>query len=107
MKWTQTLLLSLVLGPTSAVTLAQTVGGGTCNSSSLNGTYAFTMNGRQVTNGTFAKVLQSVGTAVFDGQSKATLTLTVNTNAAAGTPQTSPGTYTVQANCTGTLTGVN
>jgi hypothetical protein len=49
--------------------LAQTqIGGGTCNSSSLNGTYALSLTGRAVSaTGTFTNALQGNGSATFDG----------------------------------------
>lgn len=84
--------------------LAQTrIGGGTCNSSSLNGTYAVSITGRQVTSaGTFMSVFQANGSANFDGQNKVTMTLTANTLQSVGTPLTWSGTYSLQANCVGT-----
>src|ERR1700683_1409711 len=79
------------------------IGGGTCSSASLNGTYSLTLSGRDVNSSvTFAKVLEGVGTATFDGQSKVTFNLTSNTNQSSGISQTWTGTYTLQANCVGT-----
>ena len=88
---------------------AQTqIGGGTCNSSTLNGTYELSMSGRQVTSaGAVSKVLHAVGTAAFDGQSKVTLTMTANIVSAAqnfGTPLVYSGTYSLQSNCLGSVT---
>jgi hypothetical protein len=78
--------------------------GGPCNSSTLNGTYSLTLSGRDVSSAvSFSNVVQGVGTATFDGQSKATFTLTDNTNAASGQALTWSGTYSLQANCTGVL----
>src|SRR5579863_4467503 len=74
------------------------IGGGTCSSSSLSGVYSLTLTGRDVNASLiFAKVLDGVGTATFDGQSKVTFSLTNNTNQAAGTASTWSGTYTLQA----------
>lgn len=86
--------------------LAQTtIGGGTCNSATLNGVYALTLTGRQVNSaGGFTGVFQGNGSAVFDGLSKVTIALTADTNQAVGAAQNWSGTYTVQANCGGTLT---
>lgn len=88
----------------AAPVFAQTqIGGGTCNSSSLNGTYAVSMTARQVnSSGTFLGVLQGNGLASFDGLSNVTFSLTQNTNQASGTPLNWSGTYTVQANCAAT-----
>jgi uncharacterized protein (TIGR03437 family) len=91
----------LFVGLLSAPLLAQTqIGGGTCNSSSLNGTYAVSLSGRQVNDsGTFLSVLEASGTATFDGLSAVTIALTESTNQALGTSATWSGTYSVQANC--------
>ncbi|HXP85912.1 MAG TPA: hypothetical protein VN841_14405 [Bryobacteraceae bacterium] len=88
--------------------LAQTqIGGGTCNSSTLNGTYELSLSGRQVTSaGAVSKVLNAVGTAAFDGQSKVTLTMTANIVSAAqnfGNPLVYSGTYSLQSNCLGSV----
>ena len=81
------------------------IGGGTCSSASLNGTYSATLTGRDVSSTlTFSKALEGIGTATFDGQSKVAFTLTNNTNQSSGMSQTWSGTYSLQANCTGTLT---
>ena len=89
----------------SAPLMAQMqIGGGTCSSSSLSGVYSLTLTGRDVNASLmFAKVLEGVGTATFDGQSKVTFSLTNNTNQASGTAATWTGTYSLQANCSGTL----
>src|SRR5579862_4370572 len=75
-------LCSLLAAPV----LAQTqIGGGTCSSSSLNGTYAVSISGRQVSNaGNFATVFQAIGAATFDGQSAINIVLTEDTNQVAG-----------------------
>jgi hypothetical protein len=94
--------LCLLAGPLAA---QMQIGGGICSSASLSGTYSLTLTGRDVSSSaTFTKISEGVGSATFDGQSKVTLSLTTNTNAAAGTPQTLSGTYSLQANCSGTLT---
>jgi uncharacterized protein (TIGR03437 family) len=89
--------------------LAQTqIGGGTCNSSTLNGTYELLLNGRQFTAaGAISKIFHGVGTAAFDGQNKVTLTMTANIVSAAqtfGTPLVYSGTYSLQSNCLGSVT---
>jgi len=84
--------------------LAQTtIGGGTCNSGSLTGTYSVSLTGRLVPNGTFAGVFQSTGAAIFDGLSAVTINLMANTGQALGTALTWTGTYSVQANCAGVI----
>jgi uncharacterized protein (TIGR03437 family) len=85
----------------AAPLLAQTqIGGGTCSSSSLNGTYAVSITGRQVSSsGTFTSVLQANGSATFDGQSTITIALTEDSTQAVATALKWSGTYSVQANC--------
>jgi hypothetical protein len=81
------------------------IGGNTCDSGDLSGIYAFTLTGRQVTAaGNFTNVLQGNGSANFDGLNKVTITLTTDTLQSVGTPLTWTGTYTMQANCAGTVT---
>jgi hypothetical protein len=89
----------------AAPVLAQPqIGGGICSSATLNGTYSLTLSGRDVGSSvTFSKVTQGIGTATFDGLSKVTFLLTSNTNQAAGATQTLQGTYSMQANCIGTI----
>src|SRR5580693_9058272 len=85
----------------AAPLLAQTqIGGGTCSSSSLNGTYAVSLTGRQVSaSGTYTSVLQANGTATFDGLSTVNIKLAENTSLAAAAALTWSGNYNVQANC--------
>lgn len=80
------------------------IGGGICSSASLNGTYSLTLTGRDVSSSAiFTKLSQGVGSATFDGQSKITFSLTTNTNSTTGVAQTLSGSYSLQANCSGTL----
>lgn len=81
------------------------IGGGTCSSATLSGNYSATLTGRGLSSAvTFTSTLEGIGSATFDGQSKVTFSLTSNTNKAFGTPMTLSGTYTLQANCVGTVT---
>ena len=102
--------LSALLFPLFGVAvplLAQntSIGGGTCNSSTLNGTYAISLTGRQVTSaGAFTNVFQANGSATFDGQSSVKISLAADTLQAPGTQLSWSGTYSVQANCEGQLT---
>ena len=101
------LFACLYLAPIFTQTmLAQTsIGGDTCKSSSLNGNYSFTITGRQVgSTGSYAGVFQANGFVNFDGLSKASFTLTADTLQAAGTSLPWSGSYSIQANCAGTLT---
>jgi hypothetical protein len=81
------------------------IGGGTCSSATLNGSYSTSLTGRQLNSSVaFTNVAEAVGSVTFDGLSKAVLTLTSNTGSTTGTPQTLSGTYSLQANCVGVLT---
>jgi hypothetical protein len=80
------------------------IGGGTCTSSTLNGTYSITIAARDLgSTVTFSNVLQGGGLATFDGLSKVTFTLTNNTNKNFGVAQTWSGTYSLQSNCIGAV----
>lgn len=96
-------LLCLPLAPV----LAQTpvIGGGSvCSSATLKGTYAVSLSGRDISStGTFTNVFQANGTATFDGLSAVTLALTTDTLQAVATAAPMSGTYTVQANCVGSI----
>jgi uncharacterized protein (TIGR03437 family) len=82
-----------------------TIGGGTCDSSIVKGTYAVSFSGRQVSAaGTFTSVMQANGSATFDGLSQVTMALTVDTGQAVGTPTTWSGSYSLQSNCARQIT---
>jgi uncharacterized protein (TIGR03437 family) len=100
----QSALHFLFFGLLATPLLAQPqIGGGTCSSASLSGTYAVSITGRQVsTSGTFTNALQANGSATFDGLSAVTITLTEDTTQAVATSLTWSGTYSVQANCVAT-----
>ena len=99
-------LSCLIATPLLAQTTSTTsIGGGTCNSSSLNGTYAITLTGRQVTSaGAFTNVFQANGSASFDGLSTVAISLTADTLQALATSLPWSGTYSIQSNCEGQLT---
>jgi len=79
-------------------------GGNGCTNSTLYPTYALASNTRGVTNGSFFNAQQSVGTATFDGQGNGTLSVTQNSNMGAGQAISTQTTYSLGANCTGTIT---
>jgi uncharacterized protein (TIGR03437 family) len=95
----------LLAGLVAAPLVAQTqIGGGACNSSYLNGTYALSISARQVdASGTFLSVFEAIGSATFDGLSTVTIEGNENTNQAVGTTLNWSGTYSVQANCVAVL----
>lgn len=98
------LLFLMCLLPTP-LTAQTSIGGGTCSSSSLNGVYAATLTGRQLTpTATFANVLQANGSATFDGQSKVSMQFSADSLQGIGSPLNYSGTYSVQANCSGMIT---
>jgi uncharacterized protein (TIGR03437 family) len=85
--------------------LGQIISGGSCNTSTLNGTYSLGLNGRAISAaGSFAGTFQGIGMATFDGVSAVTFTGTDNTNVASGVSFTYSGTYTLPSNCYGTIT---
>jgi hypothetical protein len=98
-------LLCLPLAPALAQTpVIGAEGGGVCSSATVKATYAVSLSGRQISStGTFTNVFQATGTATFDGLSAVTLALTSNTLQAVATPVPMSGTYTVQANCVGSI----
>ena len=106
MKLSPTALAFLVTALMATPMLAQTqIGGGVCNSSTLTGTYALSMSGRQVSSaGAFTSVLQADGSATFDGLSTVTIAVTENTNQAVGASLNWSGTYSVQSNCAAVVT---
>jgi uncharacterized protein (TIGR03437 family) len=76
----------------------------TCTAATLTGTRSLALTGRDVSSSLiFTKTTQSVGTATFDGIGQVSFNLTTNTNLAQGTSQTWSGTYTLAANCVGTV----
>jgi len=89
--------LAVCIAPTAS---AQNLG---CSNASLNGTYAYTGSGTIVTPAALAGPFAEVGTQTFDGQGHTTATATASQG---GTilQFTITGTYTVNPNCTGTLT---
>ena len=108
MRRYSTTWLPIVFCLAGAPLTAQTaIGGGTCSSSTLMGTYELLLSGRQLTaTGGISKLFQGVGTAAFDGLSKITLTVTANTvtsSQAFGTPLVYSGTYSMQSNCIGAI----
>ena len=112
-KLPQMNILRLALAPllvslSMVASHAQVIGGGTCSNSSLSGSFAFNLNGRQLSSsGTFTSVSQSVGTATFDGQGQMTVAMTAATNSNAATAaqqQNLSGPYTLLSNCSGTAT---
>ena len=108
MKRLYSTLLPALVCLSAVPVLAQTaIGGGSCTSSTLNGTYEFLLNGRQVAaTGAVSKVFQGVGTAAFDGLSKVTLTMTTNVvgpSQSFGVPMVYSGTYSLQSNCVGSI----
>lgn len=97
--------LACVAGLLPAALHAQPqIGGGTCTSSALTGTYSLMLTGRNLSSAVaFSSVIQGVGLATFDGLSKVSFTLSNNTNQNFGVAQTWSGTYSLQSNCLGVI----
>jgi len=71
-----------------------------CSAATLSLIRSLTLTGRGVNaNGVLITVFQAVGTAAFDGEGN----VTFNLNTSTGTAATWGGTYTLGANCLGTL----
>ena len=91
--------LALCIAPTANAQVAQRG----CSNASLNGTFAYTGTGTIVSPAAFAGPFAEVGTQTFDGQGHTTATATAMQNGT--TLQFAiTGTYTVNPDCTGTLT---
>jgi uncharacterized protein (TIGR03437 family) len=80
----------------------------TCSNATLTGTHTLVLNGRDVLPGAaITKAYLSVGTATFDGNGNFTMILNANTAGAAAGSRNWSGTYSLPANCLGTLTVIN
>jgi uncharacterized protein (TIGR03437 family) len=98
-------LVFVALGLVGAIFAQPQIGGGTCSDASLSGDYWLSTAGRVVAStGTFNAVSQSVGMISFDGKGNFTSATTKNSNSATGQPKSVSGTYSMPANCYGTLT---
>lgn len=100
----------LVPGPLAAQTpLVIQIGGGTCSSQTLSGTFSLSLDGRSVSSsGALTGAMQGIGTATFDAKSEqVVLAMTANTNQATGIPLTWSGTYGIASggpeNCAANL----
>jgi hypothetical protein len=74
-----------------------------CSNASLQGTYAYTSTGTITSPAALAGPVAEVGMQTFDGQGNTTATALISQNGNI-TPLTITGTYTMNQNCTGTLT---
>jgi hypothetical protein len=108
------LILLLVVG---AAALLITVGAGyakdedatsraKCSEATLKGTYLFAQNGVEI-KGNDQVPFAIAGYDVFDGQGEVKGLASANFNGKITRKEPLPGTYTVKANCTGTLTFTN
>jgi hypothetical protein len=101
----KTIMAAILTLAASGVALAQTTG--TCSVQTLDGTYVFTAHGWNIVNGA------AVPKAIVEGinfKGDGTLTspfATVSINGSIIHASGGVGTYTLQSNCTGTLTFTN
>jgi uncharacterized protein (TIGR03437 family) len=79
----------------------------TCSASTLSGTYALVLDGRDVASAALTKASVAVGTATFDGSANVTFNLTDAVNSTPGAAQTLSGTYSLPSNCLGSVTITN
>ena len=78
-----------------------------CSNASLNGTYVFTIHG-QILAGPAAGIVDGIALATFDGQGNMTQIDAVSHNGVvAQVWRPGTATYTVNPNCTGSMTLVN
>lgn len=104
------LLLSAVMAVASGLAIAAPASASeedvvTCSLRSLRGVYEFSASGFNIVNG-IAAPKAIIERLVFDGRGNVltpAVSLSINGNIVQP-PQGNPGTYTVDANCTGTLT---
>jgi hypothetical protein len=105
----QTFYASLTLLFLSAVPVVHAQSG--CTYATLNGNYAFTISGwatpppKVLTEGKSSIPIAIVGVASFDGAGNWSTSFTYSHNGDISSGIAVPGTYTVNSNCTGTLTG--
>lgn len=89
----------------SIASATEDVEGGACSAKTLRGVYMFRASGHAIVNGA-ALPKAIIETLVFDGLGNVStpeISLSINGNIVQP-PQGSPGIYTVDADCTGTLT---
>jgi len=101
------LLCALIV--TLAVSSTLTAHASTCSNATIRGTYAFTVHGQiYLPDGSPALVVNGIAKTTFDGNGGLTQVDAVATNGAV-VPGWRPGTgtYSVNADCTGTMTIVN
>lgn len=90
-------MMVLVAGSVSAAELRQETDARRCSNKSLSGVYGFRFDG----SAPFAFL--TVGVNDFDGQGHFTATESINVGGVS-VPSSFSGTYSINANCTGTLT---
>jgi len=99
-----------ILGATSKHMARAAYAASGCSISTLTGNYGFTQTGffnfSKNGGGGYAPTAD-VGIANFDGTGHFTAMFTDSTNGKITTGLSAPGTYTVDSNCTGTMTIVN
>ena len=104
----RSVFLAVIFGLTSFAALGQTrpqIGGGTCSTSMVSGTYFYLVGGEVASSGGGA-IYAELGKLVADGSGN----VSGQSYASVGGQQTTyslSGTYTVQANCAGTITVTN
>jgi hypothetical protein len=80
--------------------------GAKCSEATLKGTYLFAQNGVEI-KGDEQRPFAIAGFDAFDGQGEVKGLASANFNGKITRKEPLPGTYTVKANCTGTLTFTN
>jgi len=102
---------ALVSNPGPVVVRAVFAQGG-CTNATLSGRYAFAFSGwgtpppKVSTEGKSSIPVAAIGVATFDGAGNWTTDFTYSHNGDITSANSVPGTYTVNSNCTGAMTGV-
>ena len=103
-------ILGAISQPISKRTVPSVYASG-CSNATLTGIYAFTLSGwatappTHLTEGKSDVPEAAVGLVTFDGAGNWTTSFTLSKNGDITSATSVPGTYTVNSNCTGTMTG--
>jgi hypothetical protein len=93
-----------VLAVGSGFAKDENASGAKCSEATLNGTYVFAYNGVELKGNNEQRPFALAGYDVYDGNGKVNSVFTSNFNGELSRNETLSGTYSVKADCTGTLT---
>jgi hypothetical protein len=110
--WAAGVLLILLVVGAGVLTVGtgnaenENAAGAKCSEATLHGTYLFAQNGVEI-KGNDQRPFAIAGYDVFDGNGEVKGLASANFNGKITRKEPLPGTYTLKANCTGTLTFTN